>query len=225
VQEAAPPPPSLPTASLTAEPATIESGQAVTLQWSTTDATAATISSLGTVAVEGKRQVRPEKSITYELVATGAGGTVTASATVTVVRAPPPVVAPPPAPRRSLSDRVEAELGDVYFDYDRSGLGEGARAALATDAEALRSIFVEFPDAVIVLEGHCDERGSAEYNIALGDRRAASARAYLEAIGISSTRLRSISYGKERPQCVDSTEACWNKNRRVHFAAAPAGTN
>ncbi len=75
------------------------------------------------------------------------------------------------------------------------------------------------------MEGHCDERGSAEYNIALGDQRTASASAYLEALGISSERLQRISYGKEKPQCTEATEACWQKNRRVHFAAAPTPTN
>jgi peptidoglycan-associated lipoprotein len=125
----------------------------------------------------------------------------------------------------SLLVRLRTELSDAYFDYDKSGIRDDARAALAKDAEALRSILTDFPNAVIVLEGHCDERGSAEYNVGLGAQRAASASAYLAALGVQADRLRTISYGKERPQCNESTEACWQMNRRVHFAAGETATN
>jgi len=93
-----------------------------------------------------------------------------------------------------------------------------AAAALTSDAESLKAIFRDFPNVTVVVEGHCDERGSAEYNIALGDRRASSARQFLSMVGVPAERLITISYGKERPQCTDSNEACWQKNRRVYFA-------
>jgi peptidoglycan-associated lipoprotein len=125
----------------------------------------------------------------------------------------------------SLLVRLRTELSDAYFDYDKSGMRDDARAALEKDAEALRSILTDFPNAVIVLEGHCDERGSAEYNVGLGAQRAWSVSAYLAALGVQADRLRTISYGKERPQCNESTEACWQMNRRVHFAAGETATN
>jgi len=228
VQEIPPPAPKAPAATITAEPSMVEPGQPVTLMWFSTDATEVTISGLGSVAVEGRQEVRPAKATMYELVAKGPGGSATASVTVNVMAPPPPII-PPPAPvaSKSLEDRIATELSDVYFDYDKSGIREDAIAALAKDAEALQAILADFPAAVIVLEGHCDERGSAEYNLGLGDRRAASARGYLEALEVPTDRLNTVSYGKERPQCTDSTEACWQKNRRVHFTSggAPTGTN
>jgi len=218
-QEVPPPPPKVPAASITAEPSTVEAGQAVTLKWSSTDATEAAISGIGSVAVEGRQEVRPEKVTTYELVAKGPGGSAAASVTVNVMAPPPPII-PPPAPvaSKSLEDRIASELSDVYFDYDRSDMRQDAIAALAKDVEAMKAILADFPAAVIIVEGHCDERGSAEYNLGLGDRRAETARGYLEALKVSSERLKTVSYGKERPQCTDATEACWQKNRRVHFA-------
>jgi peptidoglycan-associated lipoprotein len=108
---------------------------------------------------------------------------------------------------------------DAYYDYDKSDIRSDARDALTRDAAALKSILSDFPNASIVMEGHCDERGSAEYNLGLGDRRASSAKEFLEQLGVPAARLRTISYGKERPQCTESNEPCWQKNRRVHFAA------
>ena len=223
VQQPAPLPPKVPTASLTAEPVIVEPGHAVTLKWSSTDATEAAISWLGPVEVEGTQEVRPAQSTTYELVATGPGGSARAVASVNVT-VPPPVLPQPAVESESLAERV-AELSDAYFDYDKSEIREDARTALFKDAEALRLILADFPDAVIVLEGHCDERGSAEYNLGLGDRRATSASSFIEALGVASERLQRISYGKERSRCTESTEECWQKNRRVHFAVGPTATN
>ena len=127
--------------------------------------------------------------------------------------------------RKTLAERLEAEVADAYFDYDQGGIREDARAVLTQDAAALRSILEEFPGAVIVVEGHCDERGSAEYNIALGDQRTVSASEYLTALGVAADRLQKVSYGKERPQCTEAAEACWQKNRRVHFTAGATSTN
>jgi peptidoglycan-associated lipoprotein len=214
------PPPAKPSISFTAEPGTIERGQASTLRWSVSDATEVSISpGVGTVDARGDRQVFPTNTTTYTLTAKGPGGTETASTTVTVT-APPPPPPPPPAPKPSLSELLASQVQDVYFDYDKSDVREDARTTLTRNADALRRIFADMPDAVVVLEGHCDERGSAEYNLGLGDRRASSARDFLVSLGVPSDRLKTISYGKERPQCTESNESCWQLNRRVHFSAA-----
>jgi peptidoglycan-associated lipoprotein len=115
---------------------------------------------------------------------------------------------------------LSTEVGDVYFDYDKSDVREDARAVLTRNADALKRIFADMPDAVVVIEGHCDERGSAEYNLGLGDRRANAAKEFLAQLGISGDKLKVISYGKERPQCSEQNEDCYQKNRRAHFSAA-----
>ena len=92
------------------------------------------------------------------------------------------------------------------------------RAVLSRNAEALKSLFNEYPGVNVVVEGHADERGSAEYNLGLADRRATAAKEYLVQMGVSADRLKPVSYGKERPQCTESDESCWQKNRRAHFS-------
>ena len=109
---------------------------------------------------------------------------------------------------------------DAYFDYDKSDIRDDARAALTSDADALKALFSEFPSARVVIEGHCDERGSAEYNLGLGDRRANAAKEFLVQLGVPADRLGVISYGKERPQCTESEESCWQRNRRAHLTAS-----
>jgi peptidoglycan-associated lipoprotein len=109
-------------------------------------------------------------------------------------------------------------MRDVYFDYDQSELREDSRSVLTRNADSLKAALQEFPSATIVVEGHCDERGSAEYNLGLGDRRATVAKDFLVQLGVPADRLRVVSYGKERPQCTDSTEDCWQRNRRAHFS-------
>jgi peptidoglycan-associated lipoprotein len=117
------------------------------------------------------------------------------------VTVPPPPPAPTPAlPAKSLVERVDTDLADAYFDYDKSEIRDDAQAALTADANALRSVLADFPDAVLYLEGHCDERGSAEYNLALGDRRSIAASVFLEALGLNANRLQRISVGREKPQ-------------------------
>ncbi len=85
---------------------------------------------------------------------------------------------------------------------------------------ALKKIFNDFPNTSVIVEGHCDERGSAEYNLGLGDQRASSAKQFLVDLGVPADRLKTVSYGKERPQCSEATEDCYQRNRRAHFAAA-----
>ena len=113
---------------------------------------------------------------------------------------------------------MSSDLQDAYFDYDKSDVRSDSQATLTQDASALKSILSDFPGATVVVEGHCDERGSAEYNLGLGDRRASSAKDFLVQLGVPADRLKTISYGKERPQCTEQTESCWQKNRRVHFS-------
>jgi peptidoglycan-associated lipoprotein len=125
-------------------------------------------------------------------------------------QAPPPpaaVVTVVPGSRQDF----EQNVGDrVLFDYDRSDLDQQDRDVLQRQAEWLG----RYPQVTLVIEGHADERGTREYNLALGARRAASVREYLTTLGVSPARLETISYGKERPTCVESTEPCWAQNRR-----------
>lgn len=218
--EAPAPPPAKPAIQFSAEPATIERGQSATLRWSVSDATDVSIApGVGTVDARGDRQVSPNDTTTYTLTAKGPGGSESATTTVTVT-VPPPPPPPPAAPQKSLSELLSTDVQDAYFDYDKSDVREDARAALTHDADALKAIFGQLPDAVVVVEGHCDERGSAEYNLGLGDRRATSAKDFLVQLGVPADKLKTISYGKERPVCTESNESCWQKNRRAHFSAA-----
>ncbi len=205
-------------AQFTAEPSSIDRGQSATLRWSVTGATSVSIEpNLGTVQSSDSRTVFPSSTTTYRLTATGPGGSANASATVNVnVPAPPARTGPPPT--TSLVSALESVV-DAYFDYDQSEIREDARNTLSRDSDALKKILQDFPSATIVVEGHCDERGSAEYNLGLGDRRAAAAKEFLIQLGVPAARLKTISYGKERPQCTESNEGCWQKNRRAHFAA------
>jgi len=135
--------------------------------------------------------------------------------------APAPIETPPPAASPFDGDldavnRYVAEhglLADVYFDYDRDELRGDARSRLQLNAEFMKAQ----PQFVVTLEGHCDERGSIGYNVALGDRRATSSKHYVASLGVADGRMQSVSYGKERPVCTESNEACWSRNRRVHF--------
>jgi peptidoglycan-associated lipoprotein len=135
---------------------------------------------------------------------------------------PPPPVAAAPAPlseaeifaRKSLDElNAEKPLGDALFDYDRSDIRDDARSALQRDAEWMK----KYPSAIVTVEGHCDARGSAEYNLALGNRRASAVKDYLVGLGVPAGRLTVISKGKEQPVCNDENESCWQQNRRGHF--------
>jgi peptidoglycan-associated lipoprotein len=135
-----------------------------------------------------------------------------------------PAVAPvaqayPSAATRARIDELLARIEDAYFDYNQATLRPDAVKALQADSTELRDILKDFPNYKLTVEGHCDERGSAEYNIALGDKRAEVAKDYLVQVGIPSVQLNVISYGKERPVCEDHDEACWQRNRRIHIVA------
>jgi len=212
--------PAAPSISFSAEPTSIQRGQASTLRWQVSgDVTSVSIDQgIGTVPNTGNRRVTPNDSTTYTLTATGPGGTSTGAATVNVSTPPPPPPPPPPAVTQTLEQRLLGDVQDAYFDYDKSDIRSDARDALTRNAAALKSILADFPNASIVVEGHCDERGSAEYNLGLGDRRASAAKDFLVSLGVPGDRLKTISYGKERPQCTEQNESCWQKNRRAHFA-------
>jgi peptidoglycan-associated lipoprotein len=202
----------------TAEPSSIERGQSATLRWSVSNATTVSIDpGLGAVQANGSRQVFPSNSTTYRLTASGPAGNASASATVNVITPQAAPAAPPPA-QTSLTSALES-VTDAYFDYDSSDIREDARNTLTQDSDALKRIIQSFPGASLVVEGHCDERGSAEYNLGLGDRRAEAAKEFLTQLGVPPDKLKTISYGKERQVCTDSNEACWQKNRRAHFSA------
>ncbi|MGI8989429.1 MAG: OmpA family protein [Bryobacteraceae bacterium] len=200
------------------EPSTVERGQSALLRWSVSNATEVTIDNgIGTVQSNGSRKIIPSESTTYKLTARGPMGDVSATATVNVTSAAPP---PPPAVTTgtgTLESRLASQVQDAYFDYDSSSIREDARTALTKDADALKGIFTDFPSATIVIEGHGDERGSAEYNLGLGDRRASAAKEFLTLLGVPPDKLKTISYGKERPQCTEATESCYQLNRRAHL--------
>ncbi len=129
--------------------------------------------------------------------------------------AQPPTAARPaePSPQEQFAD--VAALKDVHFDFDKYDIRPDAARVLDANIDWMRSN----PDAVVLVEGHCDERGTNEYNLALGERRARSTMNYLIAHGVSASRIKTISYGEERPVCMDRNETCWARNRRAHFLA------
>ena len=126
----------------------------------------------------------------------------------------------PDAATRARIDQLLAKIEDAYFDYDKASLRPDALATLEVDSRELRIILADYPDYKLTIEGHCDERGSAEYNIALGDQRASAAKNYLVQVGIPTTQLSTVSYGKEQPVCSESSESCWQRNRRIHIIAS-----
>jgi peptidoglycan-associated lipoprotein len=207
----------------TAEPSSIERGQSAQLRWNVSGATEISINhGIGTVTATGTRSVTPAETTSWTLTATGPAGTTTANATISVT-APAPAALPPPTntnnPKGTPETRLQSDVQDILFDYDSNNLRDDSRAILQADAEALKRIFADFPTTTIYVEGHCDERGSAEYNLGLGDRRASAAREFLAQQGVPIDRLKTISFGKERPTCTEASEACFQRNRRAHFAA------
>ncbi|HUJ41082.1 MAG TPA: peptidoglycan-associated lipoprotein Pal [Candidatus Acidoferrales bacterium] len=205
-QPSAPPPPAAPTAAISADPAYILHGQSTTLSWQTANATDINIEGLGTVPANGSRTVYPPDSSTYELVAKGPGGTGTASARVTVSQPAPAASSSNPEP--TFGEAVK----DVFFDYNRFNIRADEMQYIQTDAN-----YLEGHPAKIVVEGHCDERGTAEYNLALGAKRASAVQQVLIQLGVPAASIKTVSYGKEKPFCTASSEKCWQENRRGHF--------
>jgi peptidoglycan-associated lipoprotein len=211
--ETAPPPTTTvpaPAAQITATPSVISAGDQVVLSWRTADATNVSIDGIGDVPSSGVRTVTPTTSTSYHLVARGAGGTSDATARVTV-NSPPAVVVP--TNTMSLEDEFKAGVQDAFFDYDTYDIRNDAQAVLAKDA----SFLVSHPEVKVVIGGYCDERGSNEYNLGLGQNRADAAKNALVTAGVAANRIRVVSYGKEKPFCSESTEECWQQNRRAGF--------
>ncbi len=124
-----------------------------------------------------------------------------------------------PQERATLNERL-ARLEDALFDYDKATIRSDASTVLKDDVGVIRDILANYPSQKLVIEGNADERGSSEYNLALGDKRARAAEEFLTTMGIPDVQLTVISYGKDHPVCTDQTEACWQKNRRAHITAA-----
>ena len=199
-----------PTATLTATPTVVSAGDQVQLAWRTTDATSISIDGIGDVPSVGVKTVTPTTSTTYHLVARGEGGSADASARVTV-NAPPAIETP--STTMSEEQEFKAHVQDIFYDYDNYDIRTDAQSTLAKDADYL----LQHPNIKIVIGGYCDERGSNEYNLVLGQNRAQAAKTALVTAGVAADRIRVISYGKEKPFCTDSNEECWQLNRRAGF--------
>jgi peptidoglycan-associated lipoprotein len=212
----APPVSGPPTASLTADPLAIDIGQSVVLNWRTTNASSATIDGIGTVNVNGTQTVSPSSSTNFHLTAKGDSGTAEANVRVTVrVPEKPPVPTDTESGTTFGGNQAEfaANVQDAFFDYDSYELRPDAQVAAAKAA----SYLVSHPDIRLVIGGYCDERGSAEYNLALGENRANAAKTALTNAGVAPARIRVVSFGKEKQFCTEETEACWQENRRAQF--------
>ena len=157
-----------------------------------------------------------------------------APAAVPHATAPAPVQAAAPAPKAATPvertrypdaatqkriDELLARIQDAYFDYDRHALRPDALTTLQADAHELGDILRQFPAYKLTVEGYCDERGSAEYNMALGDKRASAAKDYVASLGVPAEQMTVVSYGKEKQVCSEHDESCWQQNRRAHFVA------
>jgi peptidoglycan-associated lipoprotein len=194
-----------PTVTFQANPTSINKGDSTTLTWSTTNATQVAIApEVGPVSAEGA---------TYTITATGPGGSADASVRITIASE---VSKEPTDVDRSRDEIFKEKVKDAYFDLDKADIRPDARQALSATAEVLRA----YPDIKATIEGHCDERGSTEYNLGLGDRRATAVKQYLVSLGISADRLTTVSYGKEKPFCTEPSEPCYQQNRRGHFVRA-----
>ena len=207
---AAPPPAAAqPTVTLQASPSAVEKGDSSTLSWTSTDATQLTVApDVGSVNAQGSTKVTPSTSTTYTITASGPGGSASATARITVA------TAAPPAEELTADEVWRRSVFDAYFDFNKADIRSDARDALGKTADYLRNN----PTIRATIEGHCDERGSTEYNLALGDRRASAVKQYLVSLGISADRLTTVSFGKEKPFCMQSTEECYQQNRRAHIA-------
>jgi peptidoglycan-associated lipoprotein len=219
-KEAPPPPPPpaassapAPTATIAATPNAVNAGDAVVLTWHTTDANDVSIEGIGQVATAGTQTVHPTESTNYHLIARGDGGTTDATARVTVGAAAPP----------SSSNLNESNIDDgafhqnvqdVFFDYDSYDVSGQSQSIISKDAAFLN----QHTNLKVVIGGYCDERGSTEYNLALGQNRANAAKQALVSAGVSADRLRTVSYGKEKQFCSEHNESCWQQNRRAQFS-------
>jgi len=202
-----------PTATLTADPSAIDLGQSVVLNWRTTGATVVTIDGVGEVPVNGTQTVSPSNSTNFHLVAKGDGGSTEANVRVTV-RVPQAPAATGDTGDMGSEAAFHQNVQDIFFDYDSYDLRPDAQTSAKTAATYLNA----HTGIKLVIGGYCDERGSAEYNLALGENRANAAKSALVSNGVNATRIRVISYGKEKQFCTEANESCWQQNRRAQFS-------
>ncbi|HVB98857.1 MAG TPA: peptidoglycan-associated lipoprotein Pal [Candidatus Dormibacteraeota bacterium] len=206
--------PAPPTVKLSASPDFITRGQSSKLTWTSQNATHLDLEpSVGPVQSNGSSTVTPDQSTTYTITATGPGGNAVDTVRVTVGA---PSVAQPSAPSATMAELFAQDVKDAFFDYNKADIRPDAQQALTQTAEFLRS----HPGVDVTVEGHCDERGSLEYNLGLGQRRANAAKQFLVSLGISADRMTTMSWGKEHPFCTEHNETCWQQNRRAHFVMA-----
>jgi len=217
--KAAPPAPSpaataataSPVADLTVTPSTVERGQSAELRWNTQNASSVNIDDLGSVPATGSRRITPGDSTTYRLTAKGDGGTAEASARITVNAA----ASSSTTAELTEQQMFDRNIKDIFFAYDKADIQSEQQQIVSADAQFL----AQHPDIKLVIAGHCDERGSDEYNMGLGENRADQVKEELVKRGVSANRIRIISYGKEKPFCTSTeNESCWQQNRRAHFA-------
>jgi peptidoglycan-associated lipoprotein len=217
----------VPTILLSANTTAITAGQSATLTYTATNATSVTLQpGIGAVqpTTTGTRQVTPTTATTYTATATGPGGTAqSAGVTISVNAAaaatppPPPPVVTPRVDTAGIDQLFTQNMTPVLFDYDKSTIRPGEDTKLDRMATWLK----QNPTVRLTVEGHADERGGQEYNIALGDDRAAAVKRYLQGQGVSDSRIIATSYGEERPACRAQTEDCWQQNRRAAFVRNP----
>jgi len=208
-----PAPPGPPTCTLTAEPATVTMGQSATLTWTSQNTSSLTLQpKLGTQQAEGSTSVTPTDSTTYTLNLTGPGGSGECDARVTVTPGTPPA---PSVEEANLptTPAAGAKLQDAFFDFNSAQLRPEAQTALNQDASFLKS----HSSMKVRISGHCDARGSEEYNLGLGQRRADAAKQFMVNLGVPAEDVSTVSYGKDRPFCTDHTEECYQQNRRAHM--------
>ncbi|WP_263385344.1 peptidoglycan-associated lipoprotein Pal [Granulicella arctica] len=204
-----------PTAVITADPLAIDLGQSVVLNWRTQNADSVSIDGIGTVPANGTQTVSPSTSTSFHLVAKGGGGDTEANVRVTV-RVPTAPTAPVADANGDMGseEAFHQNVQDVYFDYDSYDLRPDAQANATHAASYLQA----HPNIKVIIGGYCDERGSAEYNLALGENRANAAKTALVNAGVSASRLRVVSYGKEKQFCTEADESCYQQNRRGQFS-------
>lgn len=219
--------PPMPTISLRAEPSAIDLGRNTTLRWEATNASTVTISGLGEVAATGQREVSPRVSTTYTATAIGEGGNATASTRVTVTEPPPPPAPekPKPNPEPPIADQFRAQVRPAFFDYNKSDiLPEGkevlTRVATWLNLERNRAI-------VFRVEGYCDPRGTAEYNLGLGDRRSRAVKEFLVSLGVDESRIEVVSFGNEKATGTEegaaSAPPSWAFDRRAELVYVRGG--
>ena len=193
----------------------------MTLTWEARNAATVQIDpAVGAVMATGNRMVNPTSSVTYTAKATGPGGEATDTARVTVNVPPPPPPREPPPPRPpdvTISELFRRNVQDILFDYDKSDIRPDQVSRLQTNAAFLK----EHPEVRFTIDGNADERGSQEYNLGLGDRRANTVKEFLAMQGVSGNRVNTVSYGEERPVCREQNEDCYQKNRRAGFTPNP----